>query len=574
MSSVKKEGICASADGSFPLLVRNSYCPIVSLAEFTDRAKKGAPSRDISLYEFNFTNTLKPTVIDRLTIYHSELLCKTGAFKPPSEGQPSPYPDLFQVLNTTRTPLGAATILRSIMQPLTSVQLIKAKQESLRELEARPNLEKALIAYIEALSRDNLILQLFFSTRDPGSRVNIMRTMRKLRSFFNRMVGSLNELPKPESPYLSVLIQQINAIPETISGKLILDRMYVPWSGKSLTKNEAKWYQRIFRYIPYPITGKLALPGAILALPALLSQSTSLKTLFGILSVPILLSSIAVAFDRRESDYPNALEPLRHRSVEDSEFLLAMDAIGKIEELLAFEEFKRKVPYHTTLPEFVNDDHYSFSASGLINPVMAAADKNLVLNDLTLSAHKPTVLTGFNSSIKTSTGQGLAANQVMAQMGCYVVASEARVSCASKIYYQGHRAAHGEEGEFGTDLALTRDIVFASTPRDLVILDEPGRGTSPAEHTQLGIRVLKALAKKGVTAFITTHNFDLVQQLDEEGVINPLMIETRDNKATFRIVPGIASSSGAEQIATRLGFSDEDVCRHFDVNSTPEPNSS
>jgi DNA mismatch repair ATPase MutS len=394
-----------------------------------------------------------------------------------------------------------------------------------------------------------------------------------LRSFFSRMVGSLNELPKPESPYLNVLIQQIKAIPETVSGKLILDRMYVPWGGKSLTKNEAKWYQRIFRYIPYPITGRLALPGAILALPALLSQSTSLKTLFGILSVPILLSSMGVAFDRRESDYQNALEPLRHRSVEDSDFLLAVDAIGKIEELLAFEEFKRKVPYHTTLPEFVNEDHYSFSASGLINPVMAAADnKNLVPNDLTLSVCKPTVLTGFNSSIKTSTGQGLAANQVLAQMGCYVVAVDARVSCASRIYYQGHRAAHGEEGEFGTDLALTRDIVFASTPHDLVILDEPGRGTSPAEHTQLGIRVLKALAKKGVTTFITTHNFDLVRQLNEEGVINPLMIETRDDKATLRIVPGIASSSGAEQIATRLGFSDEDVCRHFDVNSTPEPN--
>ncbi len=568
-SPVKRDAL---ADGSFPLLIRNSYCPVVSLSEHTDRVKKGAASSDISSYESIFTSTLTPTVIDRLTIYHSELLCKTGAFKPPNEGQPSPYPDLFQVLNTARTPLGTATILRSIMQPLTSVQLIEAKQESLRELEARPNLEKALTAYIEALSRDNQILQFFFSTRDPGGKVNITRTMRRLKSFFFRMVDSLNGLPKPESPYLNALIQQITAIPETISGKLILDHMYVPWGGKSLTHDEVKWYQRIFRYIPYPITGKIALPGAILALPALLSQSTSLKTLFGILSVPVLLSSMAVAFDRAESDYQNALEPLRRRSVRDSDFLLAMDAIGKIEELLAFREFKRRIQYPTVLPEFLNEVHYSFSASSLINPVMAATDKGLMPNDLAMSACKPTVLTGFNSSIKTSTGQGLVANQVLAQMGCYVVASEARVNCASRIYYQGHRAAHGKEGEFGTDLALTRDIVFAATPRDLVILDEPARGTGPAEHTQLGIRVLKALAKKGVTTFITTHNFAFVQQLNEEGLINPLMIETRDNKPTFRIIPGIASSSGAEQIATRLGFSDEDVSRHLDINSTPESN--
>lgn len=148
-------------------------------------------------------------------------------------------------------------------------------------------------------------------------------------------------------------------------------------------------------------------------------------------------------------------------------------------------------------------------------------------------------------------------------MGCYVVASEAKIPCAARIYYQGHRVAHGKEGEFGTDLALTRDIVFAATPRDLVIMDEPGRGTSPAEHSQLAVRVLKALAKKGVTAFVTTHNLSMVRQLNEEGVINPLMIETRGDKTTFRILPGVAASSGAEQIATRLGFSDEDVDRHL-----------
>ena len=55
----------------------------------------------------------------------------------------------------------------------------------------------------------------------------------------------------------------------------------------------------------------------------------------------------------------------------------------------------------------------------------------------------------------------------------------------------------------------------------------------------------------------------MVEPLGEEGVINPLMIETREDKATFRIVPGIATSSGAEQIARRLGFSNEDVDNHL-----------
>lgn len=546
----------------------NPYQPIVALAETNNRGKKGGRSSDIFAYEFTFTNTVPPTLMDRLAIYQSELLSKTGAFKPPSEGQSSTYPDLFKVLNTTKTPLGAATILRSIMQPITSVPLIEAKQESLKELESRPDLERALLGYIEALSHDNKLLQLFFSAKDPGPRVNVTRIMRQLRSYFRLIVASLDELPKPESPYLKMLIQQIEDIPKGISGKMILDCFYVSWSGKALTKDEVKWHQRMFRFIPYPITGRISIPGIILASLGFLSNATSLKTLFGIISVPMLLSAMAVAGNRGESDYKDALLPLSQRSMGDLDFLLAIDAVGKIEELLAFREFKRKIIYATSLPTVVAAEQYTFNAKGFINPVIAASDKDLVANDIALDGARPTVLTGFNSSAKTATGQGLVFSQVLAQIGCYVVASKAKVSCASHIYYQGHRTAHGKEGEFGTDLALTRDIVFTATPRDLVILDEPSRGTSEAEHSDIGSRVLTTLAKKGVTTLITTHNLSLAKQLNEQGVINPLMIEARDDKTTFRIVPGIASSSGAEHIATRIGFSNEDVERHFFENNS------
>jgi hypothetical protein len=60
----------------------------------------------------------------------------------------------------------------------------------------------------------------------------------------------------------------------------------------------------------------------------------------------------------------------------------------------------------------------------------------------------------------------------------------------------------------------------------------------------------------------------MVKHMSEEGIINPLMIETREDKATFRIVPGIANSSGAEQIAKRIGFSNDDVENHLRNNLT------
>ena len=549
-------------------MVSGVYQPIVALAEIADDEKKKPHSSDIRNYELGFTKTLPPTVMDRLSIYQSELLSKTGAFRPPSEGQPSPYPDLFQVLNTNRTNIGAATILRSILQPLTSISLIEAKQESLKELESWPDLEKYLLSFVEALAKDIRLMELLFSARNPGSRVNITRLMRKITSYFHLIVASSKALPNPESPYLRGLLQQIRAIPTMVAGKLILGGMYVTWGGKALAKSEAKWHQHIHKYVPYPITGKISIPASILASCALFPTSPNIKSLLGLISVPMLFSAMAIAFGRSESDYQNAFVPLSRRCIEDTDFLLAIDAIGKIEELLAFREFKRRIPYQTSLPTFLIDRPYTLNANGFLNPVMAATDGDLVANDIEVNAVKPSVLTGFNSSAKTSTGQGLVFNQILAQIGCYVVASKAELSCASRIYYQGHRTAHGAEGEFGTDLTVTRDIVFAATPADLVVLDEPCRGTSQAENSQLGMRILRALAIKGVTTFVTTHNLSMVEHLSEEGIINPLMIEIREDKATYRIVPGIATSSGAEQIAKRIGFSNEDVDTHLRNNLT------
>ena len=52
--------------------------------------------------------------------------------------------DLFDAINHTQTRTGAATLFRSLLQPLGSLELIREKQNSVKELENDEKLRKEL----------------------------------------------------------------------------------------------------------------------------------------------------------------------------------------------------------------------------------------------------------------------------------------------------------------------------------------------------------------------------------------------------------------------------------------------
>src|SRR3989338_7941724 len=72
-------------------------------------------------------------------------------------------PELFKAVNYTKTITGAATLFRSLVQPLTSLELIHAKQDSVRELEDNIELNYKLNEYISSLvEKERFLYQYFF----------------------------------------------------------------------------------------------------------------------------------------------------------------------------------------------------------------------------------------------------------------------------------------------------------------------------------------------------------------------------------------------------------------------------
>lgn len=99
-------------------------------------------------------------------------------------------------------------------------------------------------------------------------------------------------------------------------------------------------------------------------------------------------------------------------------------------------------------------------------------------------------------------------------------------------------------------------ILAATTPASLVLLDEVGSGTDPVEGAALARAVLDRLASTSRLTAATTHHAELktASQEDARYVNVSMEFDTATLKPTYRLQWGAAGASNALAIARALGF--------------------
>jgi len=160
--------------------------------------------------------------------------------------------------------------------------------------------------------------------------------------------------------------------------------------------------------------------------------------------------------------------------------------------------------------------------------------------------------------------------QILGQAGSYVPASMARIVPAEHIFYQVPDPGKLEEGmgRFAHELKQTREIFFNSTSRSLVILDELAEGTTFEEKMTLSEYVLKGFHQLGASTLLVTHNHELCERLQSEGIGSYLQVEFLQGEPTHRLIPGISRVSHADRVASAIGFSKADVEKHLESLKT------
>ncbi|HLD02500.1 MAG TPA: hypothetical protein VJC07_02255 [Candidatus Nanoarchaeia archaeon] len=470
------------------------------------------------------------------------------------------------------TSTGTSTIEGALRFPLIDPAAIELKQDSLREIRGDKNLHRSLIDLLEQV-RDKEGKAGTFLSGDWELLSDPYEGQATLRELFMALPNLAAELPEPATPYLQSLKKALTDVGGTRShdfARFPVFRQYFKKGIRAPKELDFSSVPSVFcptalKLIPGSIGGATAgYIGWLLMNNGNLNETTASGALVFAGLVGLIGSYIGNHWGLRR-DRRRFLRPLREHFTTAPEALRAYDALGHLDELVAYEGFSHTLK-QVVLPLVHDAEQHTFVARRLINATQSKKIEDYVPNDVAIGVdHRITVLTGPNSGGKTSLAKSIVHAQILAQSGCYVPADMAEISIADRIFYQVGRndSLQDEEGGLGTQLKETKGTFEASTRRTLVAIDDLIEGTTFEEKTEQTTDMLCAFLHKGTNLVYVTHHYELAQWFERQGVGSYIQVEFNDGRPTYKIMPGISTNSHADAVARRVGFSPEDMLAHL-----------
>ena len=184
------------------------------------------------------------------------------------------------------------------------------------------------------------------------------------------------------------------------------------------------------------------------------------------------------------------------------------------------------------------------------------------------------IITGPNMAGKSALLRQTALIVLMAQMGCYVPASYARIGLVDKVFTRVGASDNLSKGEstFMVEMTETASIMNNLSDRSLVLMDEIGRGTSTYDGISIAWSIVEYLhnhPKYRAKTLFATHYHELNQLAAEFPRIKNFNVSVKEvgDKVIFlrKLKPGGSEHSFGIHVAQMAGMPNQIVIRASEI---------
>lgn len=450
---------------------------------------------------------------------------------------------LFSVIDRTSSKMGRRALRKWLEQPLCNVEEINSRQNTIQELLTEYSISKQINQLLsETHDIDRLSSRLMSQLISPrelialkNSLVIVEQISSLVQAFSSGLISSLKLIPKELSEFISQVDSAIKTDPNIniTEGNIIqsgfnqtldeyislvedseswLNRFEEEERNKLNIKNLKVGFNKIHGY--YIETSRLH--ESKLGDDYIIKQ-TMVNTIRAITpELKDFEEKITNAETRRNAlEYQIFLELRQKLSGVGSTIKQIAQKISELDALISLTILAKESNY--TRPE-IDTSKDLFIIEGR-HPVVESRLSlgSFVPNDIYLSDTRIMILTGPNMAGKSTYMRQNALIIILAQMGSFVPAKEARIGIVDRIFTRigsGDDLASGQS-TFMVEMIEAANILNSMTSRSFIILDEIGRGTSTYDGVAIAWSIVEYLARNLQSRTIFATHYHELANLDK-----------------------------------------------------------